>query len=123
MTAVVAGWAAATLSSVSWRHASGHPSWQVRSQDRRNLARAEPAMMPRRLAVISDAQSPTSDEIKADRREVPGSHAWWRQSCADGRNLSLILRRERGCLGMVESNRSEPVAGGDAVMEMSKKAG
>src|SRR5689334_14331401 len=95
----------------------------MRSQDRSNLACAEPAMMPRWLAIISDAQSPTSDEIKADRREVPDGHAWRRQSCADGRNLSLILRRERGCLGVVEANRSEPVAGGDAVMEMVKKAG
>src|SRR5690349_3434923 len=123
MTAVVAGWAAVTLSSVSRRRASGHPSRQIRSQDRSNLACAEPAMMPRRLAAISDAQSPTSDEIKTDHREVPGNHAWRRQSCADGRNLSLILRRERGCLGVVEANRSEPVAGSDAVMEMVKKAG
>src|ERR1700759_1006130 len=121
MTAVVAGWAAATLSSVSRHHASGHSSRQIGLQDRSNLACAEPAMMPRRLAVISEAQSPTSDEIKTDRREVPGSHAWRRQACADGRNLSLILRRKRGCLGVVESNRSEPVASGEAVMEMLKE--
>jgi hypothetical protein len=79
-------------------------------------------MKPRWLTVFVDPQYPTPNKIKTYRREMSGRYAW-RQARSNSRNLSLVFRRECRGLRVVEPDRDEPVAGGNAVTQTPQEAG